>query len=133
MQEKEGSASVRESVLNLQHAGVVSSNVKELSSKLDQEVADKRASPLRFTNTVTRNRGVSPVRIPTIFAKADSEAQKYKVGSLSICLGQKQVVSTFWNLDCIFPMCVIPATLVLVRNISQWEEIKWPPEFSIPL
>ena len=45
---------------------------------MDKELAEKRASPLRFTNSVTRNRGVSPVRIPTIFAKADCEAQKYK-------------------------------------------------------
>ena len=69
---------VRESVANLQDAAVVSSSVKEINSKLDRELADKRASPLRFTNSVTRNRGCSPVRIPTIFAKADSEAQKYK-------------------------------------------------------
>ena len=69
---------VRESVANLQEAAVVSSSVKEINSKLDRELADKRASPLRFTNSVTRNRGCSPVRIPTIFAKADSEAQKYK-------------------------------------------------------
>ena len=69
---------VRESVVNLQDAAVVSSSVKEINSKLDRELADKRASPLRFTNSVTRNRGCSPVRIPTIFAKADSEAQKYK-------------------------------------------------------
>ena len=69
---------VRESVLNLQDAALVSSSVKEINSKLDRELADKRASPLRFTNSVTRNRGCSPVRIPTIFAKADSEAQKYK-------------------------------------------------------
>ena len=73
-----GDNMVRESVLNLKEAAVVSSNVKELSCKLDRELADKRASPLRFTNSVTRNRGCSPVRIPTIFAKADSEAQKYK-------------------------------------------------------
>ena len=69
---------VRESVMNLQEAAVVSSSVKEINSKFDRELADKRASPLRFTNSVTRNRGCSPVRIPTIFAKADSEAQKYK-------------------------------------------------------
>ena len=69
---------VRESVANLQEAAVVSSSVKEINSKLDRELADKRASPLRFTNSVTRNRGCSPVRIPTIFAKADSEAKKYK-------------------------------------------------------
>ena len=44
-----------------------------------REVSERRASPFRFTNSaMRRRRGASPVRIPTIFAKADNEAAKYR-------------------------------------------------------
>lgn len=43
------------------------------------EVAERKASPFRFPNSAMRRRhGASPVRIPTIFAKAEKDAQKYR-------------------------------------------------------
>ena len=70
------SSSSRESVVNLLEQGKVSTNVRQFTESLteklqDEELAKKHASPLRFPKA--RQRGSSPVRIPTIFALADSE------------------------------------------------------------
>lgn len=44
-----------------------------------KEVAARKASPLRFACSTSRRRpGASPVRIPSIFVKADAEIQKYR-------------------------------------------------------
>lgn len=71
----------KQSVANLRekNAGKVAENVKQFDqSQQDMEqLAEKKASPLRFSNSVSR-RGNSPLRIPTIFAKADEEAAKYR-------------------------------------------------------
>ena len=79
----------RESVANLldSHKGKVANSVKRFTSTnasiqesgdSDQSnVARRHASPLRLTQT--RQRGTSPVRIPTIFASADSDtAERYR-------------------------------------------------------
>ena len=42
-----------------------------------EEICARKASPLRFPNSVSRRRG-SPVRVPTVFAKGDREASRYK-------------------------------------------------------
>lgn len=72
---------MHESILNLQEAqaGKVASTVKQFSrTDTDvQEVIERHTSPLRFPNSVSR-RGTSPVRIPTVFAKADKEAAIYR-------------------------------------------------------
>ena len=75
-------AGVRESLINLrqEQAGRVASTVSVLSEP-DPDAADvalRHATPLRFHNSVSRRRGTSPVRIPTIFAKADKEAAMYR-------------------------------------------------------
>lgn len=46
----------------------------ESIEQIRKEIAERKASPLRFPMSVSRKRaGVSPVRIPSIFAKADKE------------------------------------------------------------
>ena len=42
-----------------------------------KEIQERRASPLRFSSSHSRRRA-SPVRIPTVFARADKEANKYR-------------------------------------------------------
>jgi hypothetical protein len=67
------------SLLNRVGASVSEEIDQEDIDKAKEEIAERRASPLRFPNSVSRRRaGVSPVRIPTIFAKADKEASKYR-------------------------------------------------------
>ena len=43
----------------------------------DCDVSERHSSPYRFPNS-TRKRGMSPIRIPTIFTKSDEEAVKMK-------------------------------------------------------
>ena len=57
--------------------GPVAGNAAQ-TDNTDKELAEKKASPLRFPNAVSRRMGGSPIRIPTIFAKADAEAEKYR-------------------------------------------------------
>jgi len=56
--------------------GKVAASVSQFDNS-HSELMDKHKSPLRFSNSVSRRRGVSPVRIPSIFAKADAEAERY--------------------------------------------------------
>ena len=72
----------RESVANLldSNKGTVASNVKRFSDEQEREtshehIARKHASPLRFTQP--RQRGTSPIRIPTIFSSADSATAEH--------------------------------------------------------
>ena len=60
------------------HAGV--SAEEEHDGKSVKEIRERHESPLRFPQSqMRRQRGVSPIRIPTIFAKADQEQyQKYR-------------------------------------------------------
>ncbi len=78
-----------DSIVNLQKAGKVTASLTKFDPHTSpaplpppdytqRELAARRASPLRFPNSVSRRVGVSPVRIPTIFAKADKEAAKYR-------------------------------------------------------
>ncbi|XP_064622243.1 rho GTPase-activating protein 11A-like [Lineus longissimus] len=63
------------SVLNLQAAGKVTQNRGRFSmSEEKRELAERHASPLRFTHSNIKKRGLSPVRIPTIFAKNEKQA-----------------------------------------------------------
>ncbi|XP_060077126.1 uncharacterized protein LOC132556708 [Ylistrum balloti] len=61
-----------ESIMELQTN--LSGKVKHCVKSLETDVVDRHASPYRFANSVTRKRGCSPVRIPTIFAKSEKEA-----------------------------------------------------------
>ncbi len=58
--------------------GFVSNVVKELSLKIDNDIAQKHASPLRFPNSVSRHRGISPIRIPRVFTALDSDDVNFK-------------------------------------------------------
>ena len=59
--------------------GFVSNAVKELSLKIDNDIAQKHASPLRFPNSVSRLKGVSPIRIPKVFTALDSDDVNVRV------------------------------------------------------
>ncbi|ESO84455.1 hypothetical protein LOTGIDRAFT_236248 [Lottia gigantea] len=65
------------SIINIQknNSGKVAENVKNLETP---ETKEKFASPYRFPNSTTRKRGMSPIRIPTIFAKNDVQASKFR-------------------------------------------------------
>ncbi|KAK6183370.1 hypothetical protein SNE40_010868 [Patella caerulea] len=67
-----------DSILNIQQSncGKVAENVKNLEQSVDSK--DKFVSPYRFPNSTTRKRGMSPIRIPTIFAKTDEKAAKFR-------------------------------------------------------
>ncbi|XP_050406492.1 rho GTPase-activating protein 11A isoform X2 [Patella vulgata] len=67
-----------DSILNIQQSncGKVAENVKNLEQSVDSK--DKFVSPYRFPNSTTRKRGMSPIRIPTIFAKTDQQAAKFR-------------------------------------------------------
>ena len=64
----------------LARAGIQPEEESDASNEAaKKECLERRQSSLRFPNSRSRKRGVSPVRIPTIFAKADQEAaQKYR-------------------------------------------------------
>ncbi|XP_076464464.1 uncharacterized protein LOC143296429 [Babylonia areolata] len=70
-----------ESVLNIKesNAGRVAHSVRQINSSLDNSV-DQASTSLHFQQCTTRKRGVSPIRIPTIFAKnkADTSSAHYK-------------------------------------------------------
>lgn len=65
-----------ESIMELQTN--LSGKVKHCVKSLETDVVDRHASPYRFANSVSRKRGCSPVRIPTIFAKNEKEAAMIK-------------------------------------------------------
>ncbi|OWF55189.1 uncharacterized protein LOC110463103 isoform X2 [Mizuhopecten yessoensis] len=65
-----------ESIMELQTN--MTGKVKHCVKSLETDVVDRHASPYRFANSVSRKRGCSPVRIPTIFAKSEKEAAMMK-------------------------------------------------------
>ena len=73
---------VHESVAELKssNAGGVAKNVNKFNdmSTHGKELTEKHTSPYRFPRSSLRNRGTSPVRIPSIFAKGDKEAAKFR-------------------------------------------------------
>ena len=63
---------------------------EELKESME-EINERHENPLRFTNSQSRRRGVSPIRIPTIFAKADQEAQKFRnLAKTAVCSSPKR-------------------------------------------
>ncbi|XP_052105522.1 uncharacterized protein LOC127738356 [Mytilus californianus] len=68
-----------ESIMELQtqQRGRVASTARQFDCD-HRDVAERHTSPYRFPNSTSRKRGVSPIRIPTIFAKSDEEAAKMK-------------------------------------------------------
>ena len=75
-------ASSHESVKNLLENGTgrVAATAKQFTKSEAEEVdvVERHTSPLRFPNSTSRRGGASPIRIPTIFAKADEEAAMYR-------------------------------------------------------
>ncbi|XP_071163331.1 rho GTPase-activating protein 11A-like isoform X2 [Mytilus edulis] len=71
--------SKHESIMELQtqQRGRVASTARQFDTD-HKDVAERHTSPYRFPNSTSRKRGVSPIRIPTIFAKSDEEAAKMK-------------------------------------------------------
>lgn len=66
----------RESILNIKDAQnrKVEENVKQYEkSKPDSDVTERHASALRFPNSVSRKRGCSPIRIPSVFLKNEKD------------------------------------------------------------
>ena len=65
---------LRQSIADLHNAAKVKNGVDKLETD-----PDRYQSPLRFPNATSRKRGnASPVRIPTIFARADREAEHFR-------------------------------------------------------
>lgn len=64
-----------ESVMELesQQRGRVANTAKQFN-----DISERHRDPHRFPNSTSRKRGVSPIRIPTIFAQNDEEAAKMK-------------------------------------------------------
>lgn len=56
------------------HETTVPASKEEHQDEEGDDVAQRRASPLRFPNSTSRRRRVSPIRIPSIFVRADAEA-----------------------------------------------------------
>ncbi|XP_033733741.1 uncharacterized protein LOC117322904 isoform X2 [Pecten maximus] len=65
-----------ESIMELQTN--MTGKVKTCVKSLETDVVDRHASPYRFANSVSRKRGCSPVRIPTIFTKNEKEVAMVK-------------------------------------------------------
>lgn len=65
-----------ESIMELQTN--LNGKVKNCVKSLETDVVDRHVSPYRFPNSVSRKRGCSPIRIPTVFAKNEKEAAKMK-------------------------------------------------------
>ena len=68
---------MNESILDLQSAAKVSSTLPQFDND-KEEIEKRRESPHRFCNSPIRRVPNSPVRIPTIFARADQEAVHYR-------------------------------------------------------
>jgi hypothetical protein len=68
------------SVLDLRAAGKVTQNRERFSnvSAEKRELMERHISPLRFTHSNIKKRGLSPVRIPTIFAKNEKQAAHFR-------------------------------------------------------
>lgn len=64
-----------ESIMELttQQRGRVANTAKQFN-----DISERHRDPHRFPNSTLRKRGVSPIRIPTIFAQNDEEAAKMK-------------------------------------------------------
>ncbi|XP_041351525.1 uncharacterized protein LOC121370398 [Gigantopelta aegis] len=68
-----------DSIANIQvnQAGKVAGNVRQFMDSTSVDVAERHRSPFRFPNSTSR-RGVSPIRIPTIFARNDKHAAQLR-------------------------------------------------------
>ncbi|XP_074662104.1 uncharacterized protein LOC141914724 [Tubulanus polymorphus] len=67
-----------ESVMNLQAAGHVKENINVFSQRSKSSDNNDVSERLSARPNITRKRGISPVRIPTIFAKSTEEAAAYR-------------------------------------------------------
>ena len=63
--------------IQVNQAGKVAENVRQFMDSGSVEVTERHRSPFRFPNSTSR-RGVSPIRIPTIFARNDKHAAQLR-------------------------------------------------------
>nr|KAG5692521.1 hypothetical protein BaRGS_018726 [Batillaria attramentaria] len=80
MQKHESVAQIKES-----NAGHVAANVQQINSSLEHSGLDQSDASLHFPTCTTRKRGVSPIRIPTIFATTDKKADYYRSLAQKAC------------------------------------------------
>lgn len=68
--------------LRVNNKGSVAQKAQKLAEK-QACVTERHKSPLRFPKSTSRTRGASPVGIPKIFARGDSEAERFRQMAIS--------------------------------------------------
>nr|KAG5693918.1 hypothetical protein BaRGS_008187 [Batillaria attramentaria] len=95
MQKHESVAQIKES-----NAGHVAANVQQINSSLEHSGLDQSDASLHFPTCTTRKRGVSPIRIPTIFATTDKKADYYRSLAQKACRRLEDQKTANINANC---------------------------------
>ncbi|CAH1792957.1 unnamed protein product [Owenia fusiformis] len=107
----------RPSLIDLQSAAKVTANVEKFSDEpSNHDISEKHNSPYRFPQATSRTRGnASPIRIPSIFAKQDGEAQRFREMAMNAIRNPKPVSKIRAN---------IPLSTNLVHNKAVRKAVK---------